>query len=315
MKKKLGYLTILIMFCFFLCFLLKERNTTLEVAQESLTLWRENLFPSLFPFLALGEILIFLGLPNYLATLFEKPFQMLFHLNGKASFLLLMSMLSGFPSGPKYTKLLFEQNEISKEEANHLLQLVHFSNPLFVLSTVAFVLRDNNLTLCVLFSHIAANFVLAFLHRGKAQKKTCQNASFPVIFKKKVQDFSSFGLKVLDAIQSALSTMLFMLGSVTFFMLLATMCTKLVPNLYLKSFLTGILDLTSGIFRLQAPGIIPLMKGLMATVFLSFGGFSVHLQVLNVLKDSTLSYGIFMKGRIEATCLAVMIFLLLISIR
>ena len=48
----------------------------------------------------------------------------------------ILSFISGFPSGAKYTKLLYDKKLISKEYANTLLSFCHFPNLLFLFSTV-----------------------------------------------------------------------------------------------------------------------------------------------------------------------------------
>ncbi len=309
MKKNFYYLTILSLFLCFFIFLLKERLVTIEVMQNALTLWRENLFPTLFPFLVLGEIFIALGIPGYLANFLEKPFQKGFHLSGKASFVLFMSLFSGFPSGPKYTRCLYEKKEISLEEANHLLFLVHFSNPLFILGTIYLVLQNRRIPFLILFAHIGSNFLVALVKR-KRSSVLGQTTSLKQAWKENITQFSSFGFSFLEAIQSAISTMLFMLGSISFFMLLAKMCTQWIQSPIIKSIFTGIFDLTSGIFSLKSANLSLFLKGMLATIFVTFGGFSVHLQVLNTLKGSMLSYKNFLKGRLLATLFAILLFLL-----
>lgn len=311
MKKNLFYLTIVAIFTCFLLWMLFDPALTIETASEALLLFREKLFPSLFPFLVLGECLIILGIPTYLSYLLGKPFQSLFHLNGKSAFLVLMSMLSGFPSGPKYTKSLYEEGALSKEEGEKALYIVHFSNPLFILGTVFLVLQQRKVTYFVLISHILSNFLVAFLNRGRKKVEQEKRILLPRFISSKANELSSFGIRFLEAIQSAIYTMLFMLGSITFFMLASKMFTSSIENPILKSVITGILDLTSGIFSLQTKDLSLFLKGLFATIFLTFGSFSVHLQVLNVLKGSDLSYRPFLKGRMEATVFSILLYLLL----
>ncbi len=311
MKKKLFYLTVLssILFCLFL--MLFQPTLTISIAKEALTLWRERLFPSLFPFLVLGEILILLGVAHYLSSFFQKPFSFLFKTSGAASFLLLMSMISGFPSGPKYIVSLYQKKEFNHEEAGRLLQVAHFSNPLFILGTVFLTLKNQKITYFILFAHYLSNFCILFLTRPKETRNKKRNPSFKEVFLKQTENISDLGLGLLNAVQSGIHTMLFMLGSITFFMLFATFLGKMIPFLSLRIIFTGICDLTSGIFLLDTPALSLFIKGLLATSFLSFGSFSVHLQVFNVLKNTDLSFSTFLKGRWKATLVSGILFTLL----
>ena len=312
MKKKLFYLTILLafLFCFFMV-LIFPKNTIL-IAENALTVFKEKLFPSLFPFLVLGEILILLGIPNYLSVLLDKPFRFLFKMSGTSSFLILISLFSGFPSGPKFTKKIYLKGEISKDEANHLLQIVHFSNPLFVLGTVHFIVKNKPVTYLILFSHILSNFLLLFLTRTQQKLSFSKNPkTFQSTFNTYAQNITQFGIDLLDAIKSSIDTLLFMLGSVTFFMILSSFLKQGIPTLFLKTFFTGVLDLTTGILALDQFSSHLFIQGILATFFLSFGSLSVHIQVFNALKETDLSFSSFFKGRIYASILSIVLFSLL----
>lgn len=98
MKKKYYYLlgAIILLFAYFgiFCFPTVMINTSIN----ALLIFREKLFPSIFPFFVLSFLFINMGYPVILSKYFKKIMNVIFHLGESSSFILLMSMISGFPS-------------------------------------------------------------------------------------------------------------------------------------------------------------------------------------------------------------------------
>ena len=73
------------------------------------------------------------------------------------------------------------------------------------------------------------------------------------------------------------------------------------------------MDLTSGINLVPTLSISIELKALLMLIFITFGSLSVHLQVINAIKNTNLSYTNFFIGRILESIIAVILFT--ISIR
>ena len=73
--------------------------------------------------------------------------------------------------------------------------------------------------------------------------------------------------------------------------------------------MTGILDLTSGISIVNTLGLSRDLMGLIILSFITFGSFSVHIQVINNIKEQDLSYKYFFLGRIIETAIAICLYL------
>ena len=122
--------------------------------------------PSLFPFFVIGNILINLGFPSLIGELLKNIMYKLFKINGTGSFVIILSILSGFPSSAKYTKELLLKGEINDEEATKLLTFTHFSNPLFILGTLSIMFLNNKeIGLSILISHYIGNLFIGLLFR------------------------------------------------------------------------------------------------------------------------------------------------------
>ena len=80
--------------------------------------------------------------------------------------ILILSIISGFPSNARNTRTLYDQGLITLDEANHILLFSHFSNPLFILTTVAlFFFNDKNIGIILLISHILSSIFVGYFFR------------------------------------------------------------------------------------------------------------------------------------------------------
>lgn len=304
MKRKYHYLLgfIIILFSYFgiFCF----PNIMINSSINALLIFREKLFPSIFPFFVLSFLFINMGYPLILNKYFKNITRKIFHLSENTTFILLMSIISGFPSGAKYIVKDYNNNYITKEEGNQLLLFTHFANPLFVLGTCGILLNSKRLAYKILICQLLANIILGILVRPK-------NIT---ITKKKEVVFSTPSLISIlpDAINEAMEVLIFMLGSITIFQFF-TNCFLLFTNesVFLKTIFTGIMDLTSGINLVPTLSISIELKALLMLIFITFGSLSVHLQVINAIKNTNLSYTNFFIGRILESIIAIILFLLI----
>ena len=303
MKRKYHYLLgfIIILFSYFgiFCF----PNIMINSSINALLIFREKLFPSIFPFFVLSFLFINMGYPLILNKYFKNITRKIFHLSENTTFILLMSIISGFPSGAKYIVKDYNNNYITKEEGNQLLLFTHFANPLFVLGTCGILLNSKRLAYKILICQLLANIILGILVRPK-------NIT---ITKKKEVVFSTPSLISIlpDAINEAMEVLIFMLGSITIFQFF-TNCFLLFTNesVFFRTIFTGIMDLTSGINLVPTLSISIELKALLMLIFITFGSLSVHLQVINAIKNTNLSYTNFFIGRILETIISIILFLL-----
>lgn len=300
MKKK--YKHWLLFFIFFLLYLgiFLFPSLIIETGIQALTLFKERLFPSIFPFFVLSFLLLNLNFASSISRLFAPLLRGVFHLSTSSSFVFLMSIISGFPSGAKYTALLYQKKQISKATGNYLLLFTHYANPLFVLGSCSLILQNHSLAILIFFCQLISNFLLGFFFRPKEAEE--ENTSF-------VKETSSVLPCLSEAINQAMEVLLFMLGSITFFLFVSKIFLVFFPlPPFLQILVTGIFDMTSGIAMTQELSFLPFLQGLCVLTFLVFGGFSVHLQVKNAIKKTDLSYRFFFLGRILQLGIAILLF-------
>ena len=304
MKKKLENIIIIILILVITFEVLKESNLVIESVKFSFKIWTNNIFPSLFPFLIIGNILISLNFHEIIGNLLKNITQKLFKINKYASFVIILSIISGFPSSSKYVKELNQENLIDNNTTSRLLWFTHFSNPLFVLGSVATFVGDKTLGFPILISHYLGNLVIAIATRkyGKNEKNT--------ISKQYISE-NSFGKILSNSIANTIDTLLLILGSVTIFLVL----TSLMNNIFnfsnvTRSIFNGIFEITNGLKHLEYCNIPNKIKGLIAVGIISFGGLSVHLQTMTIISNEKIKYFPYFICRIAHSIISMLIFYL-----
>lgn len=151
--------------------------------------------------------------------------------------------------------------------------------------------------------------MIGFLSKRKGPKKEEKKSQKNLSTKKKT---SSLGSIFSKSIMDSLNTMFLLLGVVTYFLVLTTLLQSLIPmSTSTKILLSGLLEMTQGI-KLVGELSIPLfLKGLSILSFISFGGFSIHMQVLSFISEEHLKYFPYFWGRILQVILASILYLLL----
>ena len=308
--------SILIMICLIFCGyeILSESATIMNAVSYSFNIWINNVFPSLFPFFVLSEILVNYGFIELVGELFKPIFEKLFKINGNASFVFIMSLLSGFPSNAKYTKELYLQNKLDENEASKILMFSHFSNPLFILGTISITfLKNAKLGLIVMFSHYIANIIIGLIFRNYHPSKITNDKfslkkAVLMMHNKRINNNKRFGSIITNSLINTINTLLLILGVITTFLIITTIIDN---NFHLsilnKTFLSGFLEMTQGLKHVSLLNSSNNFKAILICSIISFGGLSVHTQILSIISDTKIKYKPFLFARIIHAIIATII--------
>ncbi len=276
-----------------------------------------NVFPSLFPMFVISNLLIVIGIPEFLGNLFSKVMTKLFNVKGIGSFVFFMSMISGYPSNAKYVKELLDKKLINEVDANKILMFTCFSNPLFIINTVGIMFFNNiKIGFFMLISHILGNLIIGLLFRNIYVSKEKENSfSFKKelsILNNKINNtkiFKSF----LTSINNSLLTLLNIFGIITCFLIFSELINNYIKlNPIMNSILIGLLEFTSGLKSVSILNISFKLKLYISMFFISFGGFSVHAQIINILDNYKINYMLFLLSRILHGLISIIILYFLI---
>src|SRR5690242_9699805 len=89
--------------------LLRYPEPGFNAAIQGIGIWWDILFPALFPFLVISEMLLGFGIVHFLGTLLDPLMRPLFRLPGIGGFVVAMGFASGYPVGARLTSQLWEQ--------------------------------------------------------------------------------------------------------------------------------------------------------------------------------------------------------------
>ncbi|NLI91392.1 MAG: sporulation integral membrane protein YlbJ [Peptococcaceae bacterium] len=301
----------------------------LKSASTGLSLWANFVLPALFPFFIISDLLMKQGFVHFLGALLEPFMRPVFHLPGKASFVVAMTHTSGIPIGAILTCKMRKDGEITKTEGERLLAFTSNPSPGFMFGAVASGMLGNpTLGIILAGSVYISNLIVGFLFRfyGLANDN---HSTYPFSFRKAWNELAliqeknkkPFGAMLADAVRDSTSTILLVGGFIVFFSVITQMITVLHIN---TIFSAGTTVLTRGL--LPPSGGNALIQGFLETTLgckaavtafgslnakvgmLSFlmgwGGLSVFAQVASFTTTTDLRFYPFVLGRCLHACLA-----------
>lgn len=290
--KKYSNLIIVILSFITLVLVLLNKTLISKTIITSFGIWFNTLVPSMFPMFILSDILINYNFTEYIPKSIINFISKLFNISNNSTFIVLLSIISGFPTNAINIRNAYDKNMISKAEAEHLLLFNHFANPLFILETIgSFYLKSNKYGLIILISHILSNIIIGILFRNKSHYSLNNYIS-------KNNKSQSIGNILSTSIKKTINSLLMISGTVTLFLILSTLIINVFNlNSYISVLVQGILEMTMSIANLSSLNINELIKVVVSTIIVSFGGLSIHLQVISVLDDK-IKYKNYFIGRI-----------------
>ncbi|HWQ30098.1 MAG TPA: sporulation integral membrane protein YlbJ [Negativicutes bacterium] len=326
-----------IIFCIFVAFIVIYPQEAFNSAKDGLLLWFNIVCPSLLPFFICVEILIGLGIVSLFGSAFRPLMGPLFNVPGEGSFSFFMSIASGYPVGARITSRLRQEKLCTQPEGQRLLSLCSTSGPLFIIGAVATGIMNNPaLGLLLASAHylsaITIGLVMSF-YGGKAPQPHSGSSLNPVAdmlaYRKK--DGRPFGTLLGDAVKNSVNLILLIGGFIILFSVatrmlkisgllsfLALLLSRAVPFGVLSpetasSLLVGIMEVTNGVKECASLQVPLIYKAAVASFMIGFGGLSVNAQVLSIMSETDLKFGIYFIGKllqgIAASIFSILIFL------
>ena len=284
MTKNIKRLLVLTLLFTILILYIKEANLIIKEYLSYTNLFITKLLPSVFIIYILSDLLINYGIINLLKKITKYP---------TTIYVILISLISGFPSGPKTIVKLKDQKYISEEESNKLIKYTHFPNPIFIFSTISLI--TNNIKQ-IYFSIILSNLIILI------KNKPTSNNNLPNI---KEQDFTTI---LSNSIISTLKIILLIYGTSIFFYLISVIILKYLPNTKTIYLLTNLVfDLTKGIISTNLISN-KILKDLVIIILLTITPLNINIQIKSILSDTNIKYINFLKGRIQSSILSIIIF-------
>lgn len=289
MTKNIKRLVVLTLLFTLLILYIKESNLIIKEFLSYTNLFITKLLPSVFIIYILSDLLINYGIINLLKKITKYP---------TTIYILLISLISGFPSGPKTIKNLKEQNYITEKESNKLIQCTHFPNPIFVFSTISLITKNIGI---IYISIIISNLIILL------KTKPTSNNKLPSI---KEKDFTT---TLSNSIIQTLKIIILIYGTSIFFYLISIIILNYFNTKELYIIINTIFDLTKGI---QTTSLITnqTLKDLVIILLLTISPLNINIQIKSILSDTNIKYKNFITGRLISSILTIIFYFLIRSL-
>ena len=285
-----------------LFFFLLAPERALEASKRGLTLWFEQLLPTLLPFTVLSYLVLNAGILEVKKGADRA-------VNVPELFVILCGFLFGFPIGGKLTCDLLKKGLLTEKKAQILFAFTNNLSPVFVSSVfLGQLARPAQLTDYALLYGIPLSFGLCSLFLAGRPEP-----SVTAPHKKNAASTRGLNMQVVDAgIINGFETLIRICGYIIMFSLAAELLTMLpFVSPAVKTFLIGTVEVTNGMSALSRLSCSPGLKYVLAVFFLSFGGISGLFQAASVAGGTGLSARRYLISRLCFAASAVLLSLLL----
>ncbi len=317
MKKKLAIISVLLI----MTALIVNPARYIHSMSEGLMIFVISVLPALFPFFFFTKILTALGVADNVSSIMHRPVYTLYNSPGEGGYVLLMSLMSGYPIGAKLIADFYEMKAITTEEARRIAAFTSSSGPLFILGTLGVsILGSYTAGIIILASHYTATLLNGLIYRGRKADKTRPAAALPKI---------GYDKALSESIYSAIVSILTVGSFIALFNLIGDILTDIKALLLIENaaalFLNlsglpeslsrgigfGIIEMTRGCIYLAESGasysaIVPL-----ATASVTFGGLGIALQSLTYLAKCGIKPLYYIMTKLSQTAIAFALCLIL----
>ena len=201
-----------------------------------------------------------------------------------------------------------DNKNITIFDANRLLLMTHFANPLFIIYTIGInFFNDKKIGFIILISHFLTNFIIGLLFRNiyiYEKKDINYTLNKPLSF---INLLKTSFLKTAKLLINIFSIIIF------FAIITTTLSKYLNLNPISNTIVTGLLEITNGLKLLSNLNISKIKAAMLATFFISFGGFSIHMQQISILSNYKVNYLIYLIARLIHGCISCLFVYFLIS--
>lgn len=264
---------------------------------NGIMIWATKVLPSLLPFLILTKLLSYTSFISNVGNKLSPITQKLYNVGGVSGYIYFMSIVSGYPIGAKLTSDFYNNNTITKGQAEVITSFTSTSGPLFIIGSVAIgMFQNKKLGYIILISHYLSAILNGLIYRKKFDGKISTQS-----YERNINPLSN---SMSESITSILSIggfiaifymILQILLSINFFTIISYPLNLIgIDTMLTNSILSGIIEVTSGCIMLSNLAIPFNSLSIILSFLISFGGISIHAQAYSFLKNFNMSYSKFL---------------------
>lgn len=286
-------------------FIFKPKNC-ISWTLKGTKLFFMSVFPSLFPFLIISNLMIYYGGIQIYSKLLGNTLCRPLKLPKECSIVLIINALCGYPLGAKYACELYKENVIDYKTCERLLNIASSVSPLFLIGTVGTSMLNNTYSgyiilisswiSCIIMGLILPNTKSNFYYNSNNSK--INNTSSNISNKNALR----------ESIDNSIKNCLIIGGFVIIFYIITNIIkNNRLFNMYIKdisAFLhinpqiieglnLGLLEITNGCYLISLSDSNLIIKIALISFLVTFSGLSIILQVhsfFNTYNFSTKKY-------------------------
>lgn len=278
-----------LLFAALMGFILRFSAMAKQYAYLGLSIWFEQMIPSLLPFMIISSMLIKLNLDELLIKPFSGILKFLYKISDAGVYVLVMGFLCGFPMGAKAAVMEYEEGKISKDEAQFLLSFSNNIGPAYFLSFVY-----GNIYTGIPVSHgLFFLYVLPLLY-GFILRRTVYKRLHIAPGASCRQKGPSAAKPFLSVMDESINQGLIQISMLGGYMIVCNLLviipkTLFYENLNLCAFFHNLLEISGGLLSIKNLNL-PAAKAFALThLSLVFTGISCHLQTFHIMGSTGLS--------------------------
>ncbi len=264
-----------------LCYFFTHSKLWYDLFIETTKLWLYKVVVAIIPMYILSSLILMV--PFFSNVFYSLIKHLRLFENQKALSLFIISILTGNPTACILVKKAYLNKVISLNQANLIIKSSSHISLLFI---VIFFKKD--LAFIFLLSQILTTFILYII---SARKKLFSPYTINIFTSD--NHFSDNINTIIEDIPLILLKILATMLMVSLF----KMPFMMLHNPFLNSIL-NFLELTTGVNDFYNSNLNIIMKIILISSLLSLNGGAIMLQVANVIKKTSLSYPLYLKGRL-----------------
>lgn len=247
-------------------------NSTLSASYLFIT----KVFVSIFPFIILSDILFYFNYDLFLKKIFGNIISKLFNVSKSTSIIYILSILTSHPTNSVYIKEMLDRKEIDENDINKILLTTYFPSIAFVIGTIGIGIYHSVKTGVFLYLTILIkNILIGIFLRGKNLSKEIQS-----IKKNNITLQETISNSIIKGINISYT----ILGNIIIFTIIVNLLNNYLNiNSTILSLMSGMLEMTSGIFMISNLNINLSQKILLTSFILNFSGLSIIFQTTSIL--------------------------------
>lgn len=247
-------------------------NSTLSASHLFIT----KVFVSIFPFIILSDILYYFNYDLFLKKIFGNIISKLFNVSKNASIIYILSILTSHPGNAIYIKGMLDNKTIDEEDATKILRATYFPSIAFVIGSIGIgIYHDIKIGIILYLITFLNNILIGVFLRGK---KKCNDIEYVKQNKLTLQETLS------NSISKGINTSYIILGNIIIFTILVNLLNHYLNiNSTVLAIISGMLEMTNGIFMIGNLNINLTYKVILTSFILNFSGLSIIFQTSSIL--------------------------------